>query len=83
MITLTQKKFSRETFKLLNNYLNFVPNQNEINKKEFHNQLGKFYRRILGWCTFLMILVFYLFIKLETDLIITTFNVSYTFVILL
>ena len=26
--------------------MNFVPTQNEINKKELHNQLDEFYRRI-------------------------------------
>ena len=46
IINLTQKIFSRETFKFLNKNLNFVPTQNKINKKELHNQLDKFYRRI-------------------------------------
>ena len=37
IINLTQTKFSRETCKLLNKNLNFVPTQNKINKKELHN----------------------------------------------
>ena len=45
MINLTQKKFSRKTFKLLNKNLNFVPAPNKINQKEL-NKLEEFYRRI-------------------------------------
>ena len=41
-----QKKFSRETFKLLNKNLNFVSTQDKINKKELHNQLDNFFRHI-------------------------------------
>ena len=43
MINLTQKNVLRETFKLLNKNLNFVPTQN---KKELHNQLDEFYKPI-------------------------------------
>ena len=46
IINLTQKTFSRKTFKLLNKKLNFVPTQNRMNTKELHNQLDEFYRRI-------------------------------------
>ena len=43
IISLTQKIFSRPTFKLLNKNLNFVPTQNKRNKKELHNQLDEFF----------------------------------------
>ena len=43
IISLTQKIFSRSTFKLLNKNLNFVPTQNKRNKKELHNQLDEFF----------------------------------------
>ena len=45
MINLTQKIFSRKTFKLLNKDLNFVPAPNKINQKEL-NKREEFYRCI-------------------------------------
>ena len=46
VINLITKRFCRDTFKLLNKNLNFVPMQKTINKDTIRKQFEGFFRRI-------------------------------------
>ena len=46
-LNLTNKKFARNDFKLLNNNLNFVPNPGKLNKNNFTKVKKIFYRRVI------------------------------------
>ena len=46
VINLSTKRFYKDTFKLLNKNLNFVPTQKTVNKYTINNQFEDFFRRI-------------------------------------
>ena len=46
VVNLSTKTFCKETFKILNKNLNFVPTQKTINKNTINKQLEDFFRRI-------------------------------------
>ena len=46
VVNLSTKRFCKETFKILNKNLNFVPTQKTINKNTINKQLEDFFRQI-------------------------------------
>ena len=46
VINLSKERFTKETFKLLNKNLNFIPTQTNFSKTTLNKELEDFYRRI-------------------------------------
>ena len=47
VINLTKKTFDKDTFRLLNKNMNFIPNPGKYNKKDFNNDIDSYFRRIM------------------------------------